>query len=104
MPHTAQTVTPVTSNAAGTPIAYDYSRNLISADAVTTGQQVPNTVRVLQGAGNTGQNYTVQQGDTVYSLSRRTCVGVGVIQSMNGLSADYGIKIGQALTLPASVC
>jgi len=87
--------------AAGTPIAYDYSRNLVSADALTTGQQLPYTVRMLS---NDSRAYTVQPGDTVYSLSRRTCVGVNVIQSMNGLAADYGIKIGQSLSLPTSIC
>lgn len=87
--------------AAGTPIAYDYSRNLVSADALTTGQLPDETIRVLPQAG---QNYTVQAGDTVYSLSRRTCVGVNIIQSMNGIGADYGIQIGQSITLPASVC
>ncbi|MEP4051515.1 MAG: LysM peptidoglycan-binding domain-containing protein [Litorimonas sp.] len=97
----AEIVTSAPLGAAGTPIAYDYTRNLVSIDAVTTGQQIPDTVRVLPSAG---QTYTVQQGDTVYSLSRKTCVGVNVIQSMNGLSADYAIKIGQSLTLPTSVC
>jgi len=87
--------------AAGTPVSYDYSRNLITADTVTTDQQIPETVRVLQGAS---QNYTVQPGDTVYSLSRRTCVGVNVIQSMNGLDSSYGINIGQSIRLPTSVC
>lgn len=96
-----QLVTAAPMGAAGTPVSYDYSRNLIAADAVTTGQAYPSTSSVLQ---NIGQNYTVQPGDTVYSLSRKTCVGVSVIQSMNGLGADYGIKIGQSLTLPASVC
>ena len=89
------------ANGAGTPIAYDYSRNLVSADAITTGQQIPNTARLL---GKAAQNYTVQQGDTVYSLSRKTCVGVNVIQSMNGLNTNFAIQIGQPLALPASVC
>lgn len=97
----AQAVISAPIVAAGTPIAYDYSRNLVMADALTTGQQPAETVRVL---GSLGQTYTVQPGDTVYSLSRRTCVGVNVIQSMNGLDANYGIQIGQSLTLPASVC
>lgn len=97
----AEIVTSAPLGTAGTPIAYDYTRNMVSIDAVTTGQQVPDTVRILPGAG---KNYTVQQGDTVYSLSRKTCVGVNVIQSMNGLSADYAIKIGQSLNLPTSVC
>lgn len=97
----AQIVNPAPMAAAGTPVSYDYSRNLIAADAVTTGQQYPSTSQIVQNIGN---NYTVQPGDTVYSLSRKTCVGVTVIQSMNGLGADYGIKIGQSLTLPASAC
>ena len=86
---------------AGIPVDYDYSRNIITADAVTTGQQLPETVRVLQGAG---QNYTVKQGDTVYRLARKTCVGVNVIQSMNGLNSDFAINIGQSIRLPTPAC
>jgi LysM repeat protein len=93
--------TPSPLGAAGTPIDYDYSRNLVTADALTTGSHHEETVRYLQGSG---QNYIVQPGDTVYNLSRKTCVGVDVIQSLNDIGADYGIKIGQSLTLPASVC
>ncbi len=107
----AQMVATAPLAAAGTPIEYDYSGNLIVADVATTGSQLPDTVRILPRVGqqgiaqNTlGQAYIVQPGDTVYSLSRRTCVGVNVIQSMNGLSANYGINIGQKLTLPTSVC
>ena len=96
-----QYVTSAPLGAAGTPIEYDYSRNLVSVDAATTGQRLPENSRRLQG---TGASYTVQQGDTVYSLSRKTCVGVNVIQSMNGLDANYAIKIGQSITLPTSVC
>lgn len=89
------------NGAAGTPIDYDYSRNIIAADAVTTHQQIPDTVRTLK---EVGQTYTVQPGDTVYSLARKTCVGVNVIQSMNGLNTNYAINIGQSLRLPQSVC
>lgn len=96
-----EVVTAAPLGAQGTPIAYDYSRNIIATDAAMTEQQLPETVRVLQGAG---QDYIVKQGDTVYSLARKTCVGVSVIQSMNGLDTDYAIKIGQSLTLPAAVC
>lgn len=97
----AQTINRAPIGVSGTPIDYDYSRNIIAADAVTTNQQLPETVRTLQGAG---QTYTVQQGDTVYSLARKTCVGVNVIQSMNGLNTDFAINIGQTLRLPQSVC
>lgn len=109
----AEYVSAAPIGAAGTPIAYDYSRNLVQTDAATTGQKTPDTVRIIGQSGQidgyapmgvTGQNYTVKQGDTVYSLSRKTCVGVNVIQSMNGLSNDFAIKIGQPLMLPTSVC
>lgn len=91
--------------AAGTPIAYDYARNMVSVDALTTGSQFPETVarQPFEGAG-AGRVYTVKQGDTVYSLSRRSCVGINVIQSMNGLDSNFAIKIGQSLRLPASMC
>jgi len=100
-----ENVAPAPVTAAGTPIPYDYSRNMVYVDAVTTGQGLSETSRVLPQVGQgIGQSYTVQQGDTVYGLSRKTCVGVNVIQSMNGLSSDYAIQIGQSITLPASVC
>lgn len=98
----AEAVQAAPLGAMGTPVTYDYSRNMVATDAAVIGQRMPETVRVMPQA--TGQSYTVQQGDTVYSLARKTCVGVSVIQSMNGLNADYAIKIGQALTLPTSVC
>jgi LysM repeat protein len=88
--------------AMGTPINYDYSRNLVSVDAAISEPQFSEIVRAMPQAS--GYSYTVQQGDTVYSLARKSCVGVSVIQSMNGLNANYAIKIGQSLTLPASVC
>ena len=51
-----------------------------------------------------GTNYRVQTGDTVYSLARRLCVPVTMIQSTNSLDANFGIQIGQGLKLPASQC
>ena len=104
----AQYVAKAPLGAAGTPIEYDYSRNIIDANSITTEQSLPETVRLVQGGTQNvqgaGHNYVVQQGDTVYGLSRKTCVGVSVIQSMNGLSPNFAIKIGQSLTLPTSVC
>ena len=88
--------------AMGTPISYDYSRNLVQVDAAISEPQFSEIVRAMPQPS--GFSYTVQQGDTVYSLARKSCVGVSVIQSMNGLNANYAIKIGQSLTLPASVC
>jgi LysM repeat protein len=88
--------------AMGMPIAYDYSRNMVAANATVTGAELSETTQILPQAA--GQTYVVQQGDTVYGLARKSCVGVDVIQSMNGLNADFGIKIGQVLTLPTAAC
>ena len=82
------------------PVGYDYSANTVSAFSETTPGQTQ--TRLLAG-GNTG-SHLVQQGDTVYSLSRRLCVGVADIQSLNNLNAGYGIKIGDTLQLPTPRC
>lgn len=51
-----------------------------------------------------GGLYIVQEGDTIYRLSRQTCTSVQQIQSMNGVGADFIIKSGQTLRLPNSQC
>lgn len=48
--------------------------------------------------------YTVQEGDTVYSLSRRTCTSVDAIKSANGLPATFLIKAGETIQVPVSQC
>ncbi|WP_276089256.1 glucosaminidase domain-containing protein [Pedobacter sp. JY14-1] len=44
------------------------------------------------------KSYTVQKGDTLYSISRRFNISVDELKKLNGL-ADNGIKIGQKLVL-----
>ncbi|WP_034386994.1 LysM peptidoglycan-binding domain-containing protein [Hellea balneolensis] len=82
------------------PVSYDYSNNTISAFTETTLGQTE--TRLLAGA--TSGTHFVKQGDTVYSLSRRLCVGVDEIQSLNRLDTGYGIRIGETLQLPPSRC
>ena len=52
---------------------------------------------------NSVEPYVVQQGDTLYSLSRKSCVSVAEIQKTNNLSST-GIQLGQKLTIPAQRC
>lgn len=59
---------------------------------------------VIIDAANQSNWHTVGEDDTVYSLSRSRCVGIEDVRQMNGLGADYGIKIGQSLQLPDSRC
>lgn len=51
-----------------------------------------------------GIQYEVQEGDTVYSFSRKLCTSVEDIRAMNGLDSSYGIQLGQTLRLPNSRC
>ena len=85
-------------------VAYDYSENLVQANAFT----VPSASETytLGGATSFGDatSHAIVQGDTVYSLSRKLCVGVSEIQNLNGLDHNYNIKIGDSLNLPASRC
>jgi len=89
--------------AAGTAqaVEYDYSQNLVRADTAIAAPDLAPEIRILSSAG---QDYTVQQGDTIYGLSRKNCVGVDVIRGMNTIGADYGIQIGQTIKLPESRC
>ncbi len=48
--------------------------------------------------------HEVVENDTVYSLSRRLCVGVEDIQTLNGLDAAFSIKLGDTIRLPESRC
>jgi len=79
------------------PIAYDYAQNIIVTDEPTAR---PSTAANVP----TAWNYTVQPGDTVYSLSRRLCTPISEIMTANGIHSDFGIDIGQTLNLPASRC
>jgi len=80
-------------------MAYDYGDNLVTADV---GTQIEESQSYT--IPNFGATHTVVEGDTLYSLSRARCVSVSEIQQMNGIGADYGIKIGQTLTLPVTRC
>lgn len=48
--------------------------------------------------------YAVLPKDTLYSISRRTCVGVNDIIAKNGITDPNALKPGQRLTLPSGHC
>ncbi len=48
--------------------------------------------------------YAVLPKDTLYSISRRTCVGVSDIVSRNSINNPNALTPGQRLTLPAGHC
>ena len=48
--------------------------------------------------------YAVLPKDTLYSISRRTCVGVNDIIAQNGITDPNSLTPGQRLTLPSGHC
>ena len=48
----------------------------------------------------TGGEYTVQAGDTLYSIARRYGTTVEAIQSANGIINPWYIRVGQKLIIP----
>ena len=98
-------------------VPYDYAQNMIGQSAPEADSPTPvpapapiktpeDTPPLAGTAVNapTGYSYTVKPGDTVYSLSRRLCVPITDITVPNAIGSDYGISIGETLTLPTSRC
>lgn len=50
--------------------------------------------------GQPTTSHTVQEGDTLFALSRRTGVSVSELARMNGIAPDSILRIGQQLQLP----
>lgn len=50
------------------------------------------------------RDYIVQEEDTVYALSRRTCSTVNTISTLNNLDAAFTIRAGDVIRLPQSAC
>jgi len=51
-----------------------------------------------------GMTYIVQEGDTAWSLSRKSCSSLSDLKTINNLEGDFLIKAGEAILLPASNC
>jgi LysM repeat protein len=52
----------------------------------------------------TGITYIVQEGDTAWSLSRKSCSSPADIRALNSLEGDFLIKAGEVISLPANSC
>lgn len=102
----ASTGTSTTASSGAQVVDYDYSENFVSvgADVDSTNDVIRVPSAQTMTVPVTGANYTVRDGDTVYSMARRLCVGLDEIAGPNNLGSSFAINIGQPLILPASRC
>jgi len=98
--HEATTIASSSSVYRSQRVSYDYAPNTVSAVAETAPTQSESRYLSSGAYGS----HVVKQGDTVYSLSRKLCVGVDEVQSLNNLNDGYGIRIGDNLQLPTPRC
>ncbi|WP_427451183.1 LysM peptidoglycan-binding domain-containing protein [Litorimonas sp. WD9-15] len=74
-------------------------------DGVVTRRVVQNAPMIVKPVINSGtQVYAVLPKDTLYSISRRTCVGVKDLIATNGITNPNALTPGQRLNLPAGHC
>ncbi len=57
---------------------------------------------ILSGATTQPLNHTLQQGDTLYSLSRKYGVSVASIMSANGIDSPENLSVGSHLVIPGT--
>ena len=61
-------------------------------------------VQPIAATASTGTTYAVLPKDTLYAISRRTCVKVPELIAANGITDANALKPGQRLTIPAGSC
>jgi LysM repeat protein len=74
------------------------ANSLPDAGSIRVGQQL--RIPAAAAGGPQGeQTYTVQAGDTLYSIARRFGMKVEDLAALNGLSTPYTIQVGQTLKI-----
>jgi membrane-bound lytic murein transglycosylase D len=83
----------------------------MNPDSLKIGQKlmIPLSLQPLNGAHDAQgtqvaatKTHTVQKGDTLYSLGRRYGTTAQKLASLNGISLDSILRVGQTLKIPAS--
>jgi LysM repeat protein len=94
--YTENTYTPPSSVPSVPPVP-TYNQPSYSGPAGgSTGSSSPKPVSY---SGSGSKTYTVESGDTLWSISRKQGASVAAIKSANGLTGDT-IRVGQKLVIP----
>lgn len=95
----------VVSSSLNTTIVQPIFASTPTRDGVVTRRIVQNAPMIVKPVINSGtQVYAVLPKDTLYSISRRTCVGVKDLIATNGITNPNALTPGQRLNLPAGHC
>nr|WP_239094056.1 LysM peptidoglycan-binding domain-containing protein [Bacillus sp. B15-48] len=75
--------------------------NSLKSDKIIIGQQLlmPDRHLVTMDEKHTYNKYTIQKGDTLYSLAKKFGTTVGELKKANHLQSDY-ILVGQNISVP----
>ncbi len=71
--------------------------NGLTSDSLTVGQQL--LIPTTTGTTNTNKTYTVQSGDSLWSIANKYGTNVNTLKSLNNLTSNM-LQIGQTIRLP----
>ena len=74
------------------------SADITNAAALST---VPEKTKSVSEIAKNAETYTVQKGDTLYSIARRYDIKLYDLLSINNMANDAVIKVGQHIKVPA---
>ena len=71
-----------------------------TAGGLTSNPTVRATATTSGGTGDAGKSYTVKSGDTCADIAASYGVSIAEIISLNGLSSDCPLQVGQVVKIP----
>ncbi len=80
---------------------YTVSKGRILRIPGATSAQMPQSADATVATKTTGSTYSVENGDTLYSLGRKFGVSPFTIASANGLGKEKPLSLGQKIKIPA---
>jgi LysM repeat protein len=75
--------------------------NGLKNETIFEGQKLWVPTHLVEQEDN-GEQYTIQNGDTLFSISKRFNVSVSSLKKINKLSSDH-IKVGEVMKLPTQI-
>ncbi|MBO6503882.1 MAG: M23 family metallopeptidase [Kordiimonadaceae bacterium] len=88
---------------AGAPVRRQTATNQSRPDRPRPARSAPARQQTAATPQVTGQTVTVQRGDTLYSLARKSGVPLQSLIAANNIKPPYALAVGQKLNVPVSI-